>query len=254
MIEINLLPGSGKKKASKRQSVDIKALLAGLNARAKDKFLIAAIASSIVAALAIGLLYTTQAAREAKLTAELDKATKDSVRYAAVVRDRVRAESIRDTLLRQVNLIKSIDEDRYIWPHIMDELTRALPQYTWLMNVSYAGVPQGANNVVALPKVSKEDSIKAAKSGKPVKLPTEVPRDVIGVVLRGQTVDIQALTRYMKELEASPFLGNVTLERSELATGAGGKEVTQFQLTLGYTRPDTLSIRRAPMSLASGGR
>ena len=254
MIEINLLPRSGKKKATRRQGVDVKALLAGLNARAKDKFLIAAIASSVLGAASVGTLYTLQASREVQLNADLDKAVRDSTRYATVVRDRIRAESIRDTLLRQVNLIKSIDEDRFIWPHIMDELSRALPQYTWLTTVAYTGTPQGSQNVVALPKPTKEDSAKAAKLGRPVKrLDTEVPRDNVGLVLRGQTVDIQALTRYMKELEASPFLGTVTLERSELAT-ALGKEVTQFQLTLGYTRPDTLQIRRAPMSLLAGGR
>jgi len=58
MIEINLLPGSGKKKATRRQGVDVKALLAGLNARAKDKFLIAAIASSVRGAASVGTLYT----------------------------------------------------------------------------------------------------------------------------------------------------------------------------------------------------
>ncbi len=38
----------------------------------------------------------------------------------------------------------------------------------------------------------------------------------------------------MKDLEASPFLTNVQLDKSELALEQG-KEVTQFQLTIGYT-------------------
>jgi Tfp pilus assembly protein PilN len=65
----------------------------------------------------------------------------------------------------------------------------------------------------------------------------------------GRTVDIQALTRFMKDLEASPFLTNVQLEHSELAIDLG-KEVTQFQLTVGYSRPDTTVVRRVPLTLS----
>ncbi len=53
----------------------------------------------------------------------------------------------------------------------------------------------------------------------------------------------------MKDLEASPFLGNVQLEHSELAIDQG-KEVTQFQLTVGYSRPDTTVLRRVPLTLS----
>jgi Tfp pilus assembly protein PilN len=62
-------------------------------------------------------------------------------------------------------------------------------------------------------------------------------------------VDIQALTRFMKDLEASPFLTNVQLDKSELALEMT-KEVTQFQLTIGYNRPDSTAIRRAPLTLS----
>jgi hypothetical protein len=54
----------------------------------------------------------------------------------------------------------------------------------------------------------------------------------------------------MKDLEASPFLANIQLDKSELAIDQG-KEVTQFQLTMGYSRPDTTMIRRVPLSLSA---
>jgi len=77
---------------------------------------------------------------------------------------------------------------------------------------------------------------------------TEIAHDPVSVKLQGHTVDIQALTRFMKDLESSPFLSNVQLDRSELALELG-KEVTQFQLTVGYNRPDTSAVRRAPLAL-----
>ena len=51
-----------------------------------------------------------------------------------------------------------------------------------------------------------------------------IPRESVTIRVSGRTVDIQALTRFMKDLEASPYLTNVQLEKSELALEQG-KEV-----------------------------
>ena len=248
MIEINLLPGAGNKKGTRRQAVDFGAFAAGLSGRFKDKFLIFAIAAVVVALGAVGYLYESQERLASSLDGRVTKAVSDSTRYANFLKARYKAEAVRDTLLRQVNIIRSIDQDRYVWPHIMDEVSRALPQYTWLTMLTYTGTPQGSNNVVALPKSAADTGAKA-KGKPPKRLDTDVPLDVINVRLLGQTVDIQALTRFMKDLEASPFLSNVMLDHSEPAIVAG-KEVVQFQLTMAYSRPDTLLLHRVPLSLS----
>jgi len=67
--------------------------------------------------------------------------------------------------------------------------------------------------------------------------------------ITGNTVDIQALTRFMKLLEASPFIQNVQLARSDMAM-VDGKEVTEFQLDAQYERPDAAAITTAPVSLS----
>jgi len=251
MIEINLLPGAGKKKASRGGGggIDFSSMVAGLSSRTKDKFLIGSVTVIVIAVGALGFLYVTQNRRDTTLQARTDKAVRDSTRYARVVRDRLKAEAVRDTLLRQVNLIKSIDEDRYIWPHILDEVSRALPQYTWLTVLTYAGTPQGSTNVAALPTPDKKEKPDPKAKKIPTRLETDIPRDQITVRIMGRTVDIQALTRFMRDLEASPFLSNVQLDRSELALDQG-KEVTQFQLTVNYSRPDTTQLHRVPLSVA----
>jgi Tfp pilus assembly protein PilN len=63
----------------------------------------------------------------------------------------------------------------------------------------------------------------------------------------GLTPDIQALTRFMRQLESSPFFADVQLNNSQLASDQG-KDVTQFTLDVTYTRPDTSVIRRVPLS------
>ena len=247
MIEINLHPTAGKKKAARRQSVDVRGAFSGVTSRIKDGWLIGTTVITIGMLGAVGYLYYAQMHREEDLRARLETGIRDSTRYALLVKDRIHAEAVRDTLLRQVNLIKTIDEDRFIWSHVMEELSRALPQYTWVTMVGLTGTPQGITNVVALPKPDP------AAKGPPKRIETAVPHDQVTFQVNGRTVDIQALTRFMKDIEASLFLGSVTLLRSELALDVG-KEVTQFQLTAGFTRPDSTSgvVRRTVFSLAGG--
>jgi Tfp pilus assembly protein PilN len=245
MIEINLLPGARRSKAAARQSVNFGQMMAGLSGKFKDKFLIGTVAAVVVAVGAVAGLYVVQAHAETVLTEAHDQAVRDSTHYANFLKDRYKAEAVRDTLLRQVNIIRSLDEDRYVWPHVMDEVSRALPQYTWVTMITFTGTPQGQSNVVVAPK----DTAKA-KSSHRKRLETDVPRDEVQLRITGRTVDIEALTRFMTDLEASPFLGNVVLDKSEPGTDQG-KEVTQFQLTLTYTRPDTTYIHRVPLTLAS---
>ena len=240
MIEINLLPSAGKKRAARRPA-DGQSLFATAGSLLRDKWVIGTLVVTVLSLGVVGFLYTTQDRRDKDLTSRLELAVRDSARFSTLVRDRMRAEASRDTLLRQVNLIKSIDEDRYIWAHVLDEVSRAIPQYTWLISLGLTGNPQGAANVVVLPPPKVP----------PVKLETTIPKDEIRILVQGRTVDIQALTRYMRDLEASPFLGGVSLLNSQLATDMG-KEVTQFQLTVGYTRPDTALLQRVPFSLAGG--
>lgn len=53
----------------------------------------------------------------------------------------------------------------------------------------------------------------------------------------------------MKLLEASPFIQNVQLARSEMAL-VDGKEVTEFTLEAQYERPDASLISTAPVSVS----
>jgi Tfp pilus assembly protein PilN len=139
-----------------------------------------------------------------------------------------------------MNLIRAIDEDRFIWPHVLDEVSKALPPYTWLSSLAFMGTPQGSVNVAAA-------SAAVAGDKKKPKVATEIPRDEVRIRMIGLTPDIQALTRFMRQLEASPFFGEVQLNNSQLAMDQG-KDVTQFTLDVTYTRPDTSVIHRVPLT------
>lgn len=227
MIEINLLPGARKKKSgSKGASINFGAIFEGMRGRFKDPWLLIALAGLLIGAGASGGMWYTQD-KKSKDTAERERiAVQDSARYAAVLAQRTAAEAQRDSILRQIAVISAIDGDRFVWPHVMDEVARALPTYTWLRQL------QQSNQT---PAVAPE----ALATG-------ETP--TIGIRVMAYTVDLQAVTIYMKNLEASPFLQNVTLTMSESAQ-VEGKDVHQFQLDMQYQKPDSSAVRRVPLSI-----
>jgi Tfp pilus assembly protein PilN len=247
MIEINLLPGARRAKASSRQPLELKSLVSGASNRFRDRYLVISTVVTVVALLVAAGLFLEQTRSESTLAERREKAVADSTGYANFLKDRARAEAVRDTLLRQVNVIRGLDEDRFVWPHVLDEVSRALPQYTWLTSLAITGTPQGNNNVVAAPK---SDSAGDAKRPKAKRLDTEIPKDTVKISLKGRTVDIQALTRFMTDLEASPFLANITIDKVS-PTVDQGKEVREFSLTFAFTRPDTLLLRRVPLTLST---
>ena len=196
MIEINLLPGARRAKSSARQPIEFKALAGGMSTAFRDRYLVITVALTVVAVVVGAALFLYQTTRTTTLADRQEKSVADSVRYANFLKERSRSEAVRDTLLRQVNIIRGLDEDRYVWPHVMDEISRALPQYTWLTSVAMFGTPQGTNNVVAAPAKPVEDSA-AAKRHKAKRLDTDIPQDTIKVQdSRDAMADIQRPSRF----------------------------------------------------------
>jgi Tfp pilus assembly protein PilN len=242
MIEINLLPGTGKKTRSRSAGVDLAAIAGGIVAKVKDPLLVGALALALVAILAVGGMYWMQRNRTLTLDEQLQKAEQDSVRFTAVIVQKRKAEAQRDSVVHQVELIKSFDNKRFVWPHLMDEVSRALPPYTWLTSVV-----QTNTTSLAQPEPAPPPKGKKKNAGPPPVDTTSIPAVRVRIV--GNTVDIQALTRFMKLLEASPFIENVQLVKSTIVI-VDGKEVTEFQLDASYEAPDSSMIKTVPVSLA----
>ena len=261
MIEINLLPGDGKKKRRANTTKGLKFeirpadLFAGLLDKITDKYLLGAIGAGALSALLIAFMFVHQAAQSIALNARVDKAVQDSARFSAVLAATAKAEATRDSLYRQIAIIKSIDDTRYLWSHLMYEISNALPQYTWLTSLSQISPPRSAAAADSLPaapaapadsgkkKPSATDRNRArnARADSVVAAAKEIKFRILG-----QTVDIQALTRFMKALEASPFIQNVQLTRSEVVV-AEGKEVTQFLLEAETQTPPPFVIKTVPL-------
>ncbi len=250
MIEINLLPGSGKRARS--EGFNLKAFAGQAGSRIKDPFMIAAAVSIVAATMSIGYLHMAQTAKADDLTERERRAVQDSTRYVAVLRERNRALAQRDSVQRQLEIIKSIDNDRFIWAHIMDEVSRALPPYTWLKSIQQSAVVAAASTPAPPPPAPPKDGANGAKGNSKAAPPPpgEAAPSSVKFQIAGNTVDIQALTRFMKLLESSPFIKNVTIAKAELVS-LDGKEVQEFLLEAEYERPDASVISTVPVTLSS---
>ncbi len=232
MININLIPGAKKE----QRSVGLPKLsmgnaFAGFGSSFKDPFLFMALGGLVIGVLATGFLYLRLADRDRELVDREQQAVQDSTRFAAVLKERKAAEARRDSVDRQLVIIRAIDRERFIWPHLLDEIAEALPAYTWLTTVTQTS---------QVASIAVRDSLlvpRAPNDSSPPR-PPDAPRpDLLTLRVVGQTVDIQALTRYMRVLEASPFIDQVALIRSDLTT-IDGRDVTVFTLDMRYEIPD----------------
>ena len=248
MLEINLLPGA-KKSARGGNSVSVAGFVGGVSERVRDPWLIGAAASVIVAVATVGVLFTSQQAAASELSGKLESAVRDSSRYAKVLDARRKLTAERDSVHRQLQIIRTIDDNRYNWAHILDEVSRALPAFTWLTileQTSKAPLPPGADTTRAGSKPMTPAAKTAAKDSAKTKPDTVNVHPDIAFRIVGQTVDIQALTMFMRQLESSPFVQRVALTKSEIVV-VDNKDVTQFELTAAYEVPPVGVVRTSPL-------
>ncbi len=204
----------------------------GLIAQVKDPWLIGAIAAWVVVGGGGALLFITDRARLAAAETRLENVRTEKRRYDIVIAQKRQAEKVRDSLLYEINVIKGIDADRYIWPHVLDQATKALPPYTWITGV------QSVSAIVA-PGPGQPNG------------PVTVEQDSTGapavrVSIKGRTVDIQAYTTFLRQLAASPWFTDVTPASSETVIEAD-RPVTKFTVTVRYKVADSVYIRTVPL-------
>lgn len=238
MITVNLRPGQKRKRRTGNPFAGLLSGLSGLRelgAKVKDPILMAAVGAWVLVGAGLGLIYLNNLRQLYTLTPRLEQARSEHRRFKAFITDKRRQEKIRDSLLAQITVIRSVDGDRYVWPHLLDEITKALPAYTWLVDLGFTAPPAST-----APK-TKADSL--ADSTKPPALAFQI---------NGRTIDIQAYTRFLRQLEASPWIVDVTPVSAQTIVEKE-RPVTAFTIRASYNRADSAYIRTAPFSQSVGG-
>ena len=220
-IEINLLPGGKKKKAGGAGFAlpDISALIT----RIKDPLLIGAVAAWIVGLSVIGWAWYTQMDELEAKQPELLRLQNQARVFAQMIVQKGRQQELRDSLVLELNAIRGIDSDRFVWPHIMEEVTRALPEFTW---------------VVALDAVEGQAQI--LDDGTTIAAPIQFAID-------GRTSNVQSYTRFVSRLEDSPWFTAVSTS-GITSIVESDRTVRAFQIIGTYQVADSAFIRTMPVA------
>lgn len=217
MIEVNLLPGGKKRQARRGVSFSLPKFGGGGGGGGlaqADRFMLGAVAVMVLALGFIVWRYLGVSGDREEVSVALEEAVQDSTRFADLIARTNELTARRDSIAQKVSIIQQIDQDRYTWPHVMDEVARALPDYTWLTGI------------------------------------TQVTDQPLSMRIEGRAGNNFALTVFMEQLEASPFLEGVRLLGSQQGveeSGDGRQVVTQFQLEAGYAQPPMEFLQTVPL-------
>jgi Tfp pilus assembly protein PilN len=219
VIAINLVPGARKKRGGGAgfKLPDLQSLAASV----KDPWLIATAAGWVLVVAALALFYFPRRAQVKGLEPRLAAAQREARRLQAVLRTKAETEAKRDSLIQQIEIIRAIDRERYIWPHILDQIAKALPPYTWLDDLSS----------------------RVAEGGAEAAAPAAGP----SLTISGKSADIQAITRFVRNLEESAFLENATTVSTAVVTDQG-RDVFTFVINAQFQQPDSTLLTTQPLA------
>jgi Tfp pilus assembly protein PilN len=216
MITINLRPGTKRAKA-KSPVAGLVAQLKGAGEKIKDPYRLGALVLGLGWLGFVAFGQVKSSAELASLQPKLEQARAENQRFRAFLGEKKRLESVRDSIQAQIATIRTVDGDRYVWPHILDEVARAVPPFTWLTDVQ--NVAQAPAPIVA------GDTTKKVVAPPPV-----------GILINGRTVDIQGYTRLLRQLEDSPWLKDVTAISANTIVDHN-RAVTAFVLKATFEKP-----------------
>lgn len=209
MIEVNLLPG-GKRRSAKKGGGGLS--LPSIPAIPADPYIIVAMVTGVATLGLLAWAYFGLASGQRDVQVALADAVQDSSNYADLIQRNEHLAARRDSIGQKVNIIQEIDEGRYVWPHVMDEVARALPDYTWLTQILQVTVG-----------------------------------DVIEFQVHGKAGNNFALTAFWEALEASPFIRNVHLVQTEQVVEPTGQLVFVFQLDAAFEVPPMELLETVPL-------
>jgi Tfp pilus assembly protein PilN len=237
MITVNLRPDLKRKRVRRSPLAGVVEAFRGLGGgKVKDPLLLACAACWVAVLGWLGYVFVSTTAELNALEPQLEATRAEHKRFKAFLAEKRHQETIRDSLVAQIGVIRTVDGDRYVWAHLMDEVTKALPAYTWLVDM---GNSTPAAAPTAAPAASaRSDSTGSDSAAAPAAVSFEV---------NGRTVDIQAYTRFLRQLEASPWITDVTPVSAQTVVEKE-RAVTAFTIRATYRQADSAYIRTVPLS------
>ncbi len=203
MIRINLLAVDRERAKRRASSFQI------------EKVKVALSLILVGAALTIGWWYWMLTSRAAEIEARLSDAQRESVRLAGVIRQVQQFEQRKAQLQQRVALVEQLRQGQSAPVHMLDELSRGVPEMLWL---------------------------------------TDLKQEGPALTITGRCMTLTALSDFVANLEASGYYKKpVEIIDSQVDTGSkeAGTEVFKFTVKAQFAMPAT----EAPPAIrtAAGG-
>ncbi len=222
MIEINLLPGKKKKKkAGAGISMPDFSELVG---KVRDPLMIAAVGVWVIVLPLVGYTFITENNKLTAIQGDVDRVSAQARQFNNLIQEKQRLERLRDSLGVELAAIRDIDSDRYVWAHVMEEATKALPDFTWLISIEFVPPP----------------ALDATEEGDPMIRPP------VRFTIDGRTADIGAYTRFLRNLGNSPWITDVQPGATQTVM-ENDRPVTAFTITATFQQADSAFIRTTPL-------
>lgn len=171
-VRINLAPG--ERKPVKRRERTLPSIPSGMPEWLPRSPTMLVGLVGVIALLAAVFLYFGERGAVGEARAAIEDAQADSTRLHSQLARVQAMEAAQRELAARVTMMENVVEGRLYWIQFMEAASRALPPYTWLETVD---------------REELEDQVR----------------------IGGATFSNAAVTEYMRGLEASPLLRNVTL-------------------------------------------
>ena len=221
MIEVNLLPG-GRKGSGGGFTFSLEGLRdmlpgggggGGGAASAADPYQIFFAVAAAIALGYMGFSFMSLRSETEELQVRLEEEVQDSIRNAAIIERTNQLRARADSIQQRVAIIQEIDAHRYTWPHVLDEVAAAVPDFTWLREVLYAG------------------------------------ENPLQVRVTGRAGSIFAITNFMRRLEASRFFRGVQTETIQQQASEENPDdmVYMFELLMTYESPSMDELETVPL-------
>jgi hypothetical protein len=171
MISINLKPGV-KRAAAGPSMAGLGQRLKGIGAGVKDPMRAAAAVVGLLVLVGSIWGFLSTSIQTKRVRPELDAAQQEYQQFRTLLGQIRREERIRDSVVTELITLRQVDQDRFVWPHILQDVTRAVPPGTWLIGVAPVAGPGNAVLVNAGPadvtsEIDAPDSVAASQPVRP---------------------------------------------------------------------------------------
>lgn len=186
---------------------------------AKNPVLILVLAAVTGGAFWVMNQSNTLSATEAAGREAMEQQQKDSARFSKQLLDAKNLKERQVKYEKLVGRIRGVDDNRYAFAHLMDDIARALPADSWLQSLSTVAQSEMTRNV--------------------------------SVDIKGYAPNETAVTDYIQRMNESPWLTNASIVKVDRVP-VNRQIIISFELVVDTEIPDQIWLTTAPISKIFG--